>query len=112
MENSSDAVLAWLVYLFGCLLTLICLWRFSRDWTSSWSKMAFRLIPAVLLLVPSRVDIDASALAPALFVAAFEFTMRSEPEAGVLALWRLGYALGALALIAFGFTAWRVYRSR
>ncbi len=99
MLTETDYAIAWIIYLLGSGILLFLVWKFSRGWYAGLPRTICRFLPAVLLLVPSRADVDQGALAPAMFVAAFEFSMSPEPEAGKLALLRLGYALAAFVLI-------------
>ena len=83
------------------------MWRFSRRWPAGLWRRSFRFLLAVLLLVPSPVDISQSALAPALFVVVFEFGMSENHDAGSLALVRLAYALLGLLLVSITVFLWR-----
>ena len=109
MLSETDYLVAWIIYLFGSGILLFLLWQFSRGWSAGILRTTWRFLPAVMLLVPSRADVDQPVLAPAMFVALFEFAMSPDPEAGKMALLRLGYALGVflVILIALQIRRWR-----
>ena len=109
MLSDTDYAVAWSVYLLGSAGLLFLVFWSSRGWTPGLVRTLCRFLPAPLLLVPARADVEQTALAPALIVAAFEFTMTSEPEAGKLALVRLGYALAGFALILIALQVRRRY---
>lgn len=113
MLSETDYIVAWIAYLSGCAVMLLLVWRLSGSWSPGVLRTLCRFLPAVILLVPARADIEQASLAPAFFVAAFEFAMSSEPEAGELAALRLAYALGifALCLIVY-YLARRYFRTQ
>jgi hypothetical protein len=105
--DSGDYTLAWSLYALAALVLALCLWRAGRSWRPAALRAALPLSAAVLLLLPARADLAQDALAPALFVALFEYTMSADAAAGQQALLRLGIAVGALALLALAWIGWR-----
>lgn len=92
---------AWLAYILASLVLLFVAWRFLRRWLSAATLAPVTVMATVLLLLPARVQMDDSSLAPAIIVALLEFALRDEPLAGAEALNRLLIAtLVTAAIIA------------
>ena len=95
MLTETDYLMAWSVYLLAAVVLMLTVWRLSRPWWG-WLRDLLRLATAVVLLLPAAVDDSGTHLAPAVFLAAFEFLSSADGGAGPL----LGVRLLLITLFA------------
>ena len=98
---------AWIAYILASLILLLVAWRLFRRWLSMAVLGPILVMATVLLLLPARVQMDDSSLAPAIIIALLEFALREEPLAGVEALSRLLIATLAVSACILVVTIYR-----
>ena len=112
MMTETEYLYAWLYYLGGAFILVVCLWLLVRKLRSPQVKTTLLVVVAVMLTVPWYSDSQQTYLSPAVIISVVEgFFEGSE------AFWRAGTPLLAamgvsLVLCVIGFTIlWYVRRS-
>ena len=89
------------------IMLLYLAWWLRKHWSAAWVALVV-LLGAALLLTPAYPGKEATTMAPALVVAAFQF-MTDGPEAARIALKPLAIMSGTAVVLAFllGLTVFR-----
>lgn len=112
MMTETEYLYAWLYYLGGAFIMVVCLWFLVRKLRSVQVKTTLLVVVAVMLTVPWYSDAQQSYLSPAFIISVYEGFFE-----GLEAFWRAGtpmlVGMGiSLLLCVIGFTLlWYFRRS-